>query len=110
MKPPLTPEERDKIREWFNRNLSLVRQEVLDLDKAIVLSSNKDDFPPMWSWVFLVIDNFLEKKIRNNLKKVEKMGFVIFEIEGWLFLGINGAGYDFYANHWKPLYEFDIGR
>lgn len=32
-------------------------------------------------------------------------GILGIEIEGDLYLGINGAGYDFYESHWIPLYQ-----
>ena len=34
-------------------------------------------------------------------------GFRVFEdnITGQLYLGIDGAGYNFYVHHWEPLYK-----
>lgn len=62
---------------------------------------------PMWGWVWMVDDYCDEQWIRDNMETVADCGFTIMENceEGWLLLGIDGAGYDFYEAHWLPLYE-----
>lgn len=42
----------------------------------------------------------------DNLRVMADCGFRIYEQEdiGYLF-GIDGAGYDFYGEHWIPLYK-----
>ena len=61
---------------------------------------------PMWStmWAFgLRID---EDWARENLEEIGKCGFKIFESEDYgIVIGIDGAGYDFYEDHWIPLYD-----
>lgn len=62
-------------------------------------------FLPMWGWMWTV-DSCTEHFIRENLVKVAELGFRIYEDEdGGLYIGIDGAGYDFYEAHWEPLYD-----
>lgn len=42
----------------------------------------------------------------GGLQKMSDCGFRIYRHEEWgYFFGINGAGYDFYEEHWIPLYK-----
>jgi len=72
------------------------------------LSNEFDDFLPMWGtmWTFgdSCDEHWLEEK--ENRQIMADCGFRIYETEelGYLF-GIDGAGYDFYEQHWLPLYE-----
>ena len=69
---------------------------------------DRDGFLPMWGmlWAFGdSIDNWwLEEK--GGLQAMADCGFRIYEQEdyGYIF-GIDGAGYDFYEQHWIPLYK-----
>jgi len=36
---------------------------------------------------------------------VGSTGILAHEVDGFLLLGINGAGYGFYESHWEPLYQ-----
>jgi len=62
--------------------------------------------PVTWGTQFLP-GNFVRDKIEDiGIEKVEeKTGFTIQEIDDHMFLGIDGAGYDFYSNHWEKLYD-----
>lgn len=66
-----------------------------------------NEYFPMWDtmWAFSSnCDNdWLEEE--GNLEKMAECGFRIYESEdyGYIF-GIDGAGYDFYQEHWYPLY------
>ena len=65
----------------------------------------RDGWLPMWGWMWTV-DSCTEHFIRNNLATVADLGFRIYEDEdGDIFIGIDGAGYDFYEAHWTPLYD-----
>lgn len=65
----------------------------------------RDGWLPMWGWLWTV-DSFTEKWIYNNLEKMADLGFRIYEDEdAEIFIGIDGAGYDFYEEHWIPLYD-----
>lgn len=76
-----------------------------------------DDFHGvMWGTMFVVSDSVDQWKIRKLLRSVEHdelgsfhevpgTGVFAWEIDGELVLGIHGAGYDFYAEHWSKLYD-----
>lgn len=65
----------------------------------------RDDGYPMWGWMWTP-DPIDEGWIRDNLETVASCGFVIMEdCDGDIYLGIDGAGYDFYEAHWEPLYD-----
>lgn len=66
------------------------------------------DWLPMWGtmWSFddSVDDWWLEEG--DGIEAMSKCGFRIYESEDYgYFFGIDGAGYNFYDNHWIPLYE-----
>ena len=67
-----------------------------------------NSFLPMWGTLWNFADgcnnNWLEKQ--DGIQKMSECGFRIYEHEEWgYFFGIDGAGYDFYENHWIPLYK-----
>ena len=91
------------------------RQEVIVSSDCFEVE--RDSYFPMWGtmWAFgEQIDNdWLNPEYRqevfggkNNLQKMADCGFRIYEQEdyGYIF-GIDGAGYDFYEQHWIPLYR-----
>ena len=73
-----------------------------------VTDDEPDDFFPIWGtmWQFSDwIDNkWLES--RDGLQAMTDCGFRIYESDEFgYFFGIDGAGYDFYEEHWLPLYK-----
>ncbi|MCM1168226.1 MAG: hypothetical protein NC401_19750 [Ruminococcus sp.] len=72
------------------------------------LSSEESTGLPMWSVMWAFTDpcdgDWLEDE--DNRRRMAECGFRIFESEdfGYIF-GIDGAGYDFYSEHWIPLYK-----
>lgn len=61
---------------------------------------------PMWGTMFQPKERFDEEWIADNLQKVADCGFRIYEHDDYgIFLGIDGCGYDFYSEHWIPLYK-----
>ncbi|MCY8119586.1 hypothetical protein MOC55_11920 [Bacillus spizizenii] len=61
---------------------------------------------PMWGTVWTFGDSLDSDWIRNNLDVVADCGIWVYESEELgIFFGIDGAGYDFYEQHWKPLYK-----
>ena len=67
-----------------------------------------DDYLPMWGtmWSFgdSTDDWWLEEK--DGIEVMSKCGFRIYESDEYgYFFGIDGAGYNFYDEHWIPLYE-----
>ena len=68
----------------------------------------------MWSTLFEAKDNTIKDWILENHEKIiSEAGFTIIDLsrenegeyETGVFLGVNGAGYDFYEAHWIPLYK-----
>jgi len=68
----------------------------------------------MWSTLFEAKDNTIKDWILENYEKIiNEAGFTIIDLsrenegeyETGIFLGVNGAGYDFYEAHWLPLYK-----
>ena len=61
---------------------------------------------PMWGWVFAPNNIFDREWIKENADKAAECGFIVYETdEIGVYLGVNGAGYDFYEAHWLPLYR-----
>ena len=78
--------------------------EEYDLDNAY---AECDSFLPMWGTLWTFDNSYEENWVRYNLYEVSKMGFRIYEYQetGTLYIGIDGAGYDFYEAHWSKLYN-----
>lgn len=71
------------------------------------VEEDNEHFPmwgTMWAFTTLFDTDWLEDE--ENLRKMAECGFRIYESEdyGYIF-GIDGAGYDFYSEHWIPLYK-----
>ncbi len=80
---------------------------------------NSDEFYGiMWGTMWIVNDHVDIRRIEKLLKSVNDeddemngyqeigdTGIYAFNIADKLVLGINGAGYDFFEDHWTPLYE-----
>lgn len=69
-----------------------------------------EDCLPMWGTMFVpeMIDQqwITGEYCNSHLQEVADCGFRIFESEDYgLLLGIDGAGYDFFEEHWIPLYK-----
>lgn len=67
-----------------------------------------EDTLPMWGtmWSFgdSCDDYWLE--YADGVRVMSDCGFRIYQHEEWgYFFGIDGAGYDFYSEHWIPLYK-----
>lgn len=65
------------------------------------------DFP-MWGWVWgtTYSDWITDEWIEEHIEELEDIGFTIIHHDEYgYFLGIDGAGYDFYEAHWIPLYD-----
>lgn len=74
-------------------------------DKDNVEVEGRDWFPA-WNTLFQPKDSADENFIRENLQKVADCGFRIYEHDDYgIYLGIDGAGYNFYEEHWIPLYK-----
>ena len=71
------------------------------------VSEPYDVFPmwgTMWSFHDSIDDWWLEEC--DGIRLMSECGFRIYYHQEWgYFFGIDGAGYDFYAEHWEPLYK-----
>lgn len=64
------------------------------------------DFLPMWGTMWTFGESLDEDWARGNIEIMQSCGFRVYEQDdlGILF-GIDGAGYNFYEEHWIPLYK-----
>lgn len=74
--------------------------------------TNNGVYYPMWSTAFYVNASYLSDMIYENKEDICKLGFVIMYNEDMydIYLGIDGAGYDFYEAHWMPLYDYFLNK
>ena len=57
-------------------------------------------------WSFYENDDQYWIEDPENVRIMSKCGFRVYKsLEFGYFFGIDGAGYDFYSQHWIPLYE-----
>lgn len=61
---------------------------------------------PSWGTMWMTNNSVDDYWIENHLHEMAQCGFRIYEHEdyGYIF-GIDGGGYDFYSEHWIPLYK-----
>lgn len=91
-------EERVCIVEFDNGEI----EEIAEDD----LSREDDDYFPMWGTMWQFSDSCDDWWLEENLHEMADCGFRIYESEEFgYFFGIDGAGYDFYSEHWMPLYK-----
>jgi hypothetical protein len=124
---PKYREIEDKARCLFRDRtdpipLTLLERAYSDLFEYVVhptcpdYESQDDDNPidsdellyPMWGTVYHVNDTFLANWVRKNSWRLHEECSLYFfddleDFEGPL-LFVMGAGYDFYASHWIPLF------
>lgn len=63
---------------------------------------------PMWGTLWKC-SIWVENKLHNDVTIASEAGFRVYEVNDDLYLGVDGAGYDFYSAHWAPLYRFLFG-
>ena len=77
---------------------------VNELDFEVIYSEVLPIWGTMWSMGSPLDEDWLDTE--KGLSAMSKCGFRIFEHEEFgYFFGIDGAGYDFYKEHWIPLYN-----
>lgn len=103
------------VETFYNCESDLYRIR-LDGDEGETLLTSSEfevqnyDTLPMWGtmWTFGdPVDRWwLEENEEGSIQQMADCGFRIYEQEdlGMIF-GIDGAGYDFYGQHWVPLYK-----
>ena len=76
--------------------------------REITLTDNEEyDFLPMWGTMWQFADCIDVEWMVNHdgSRALTDCGFRIYESDEFgYFFGIDGAGYDFYEEHWIPLY------
>jgi hypothetical protein len=74
---------------------------------AVNWRGSQEAWPAMWGTVFQPDERIdREWMIANADEIADKCGIHVFECDELeCFLAIDGAGYDFYAEHWAPLYR-----
>ena len=83
----------------------------LDDDETVEVEENdlESDFDgefPMWNTLWTFNDPCDEAWAEEHLFVMAECGFRLYESEDYgLVFGIDGAGYDFYSEHWIPLYK-----
>lgn len=68
----------------------------------------RDDVLPMWGTMWSFGDNIDDWWLEENggLRAMSDCGFRVYQSDEFgYFFGIDGAGYDFYEEHWMPLYK-----
>lgn len=105
----------EACRRWVEENFSLIPVNLLikayknSPDDIEILAPESEDVPlfPAWGYVFVPENPLDIEWFYKNYREVsEKCGFIVYETnEIGLYLGIDGAGYDFYQFHWLPLYK-----
>lgn len=58
---------------------------------------------PMWGTMWVLNRNDWMDRVQD----LSDSGFAVFDVydEDLMVVGIDGAGYDFYEDHWEPLYD-----
>ena len=118
-----TPREGDTVYYYGNGDTYEVlstngNQVTLEIDDEEVevpmseVSCERDTWLPMWGWMWMMNQLSDEDWILNHLDTVSNCGFRIFQdqADDYLFIGIDGAGYDFYSHHWEPLFNARFSR
>ncbi len=80
--------------------------QMIEVDPYEIEEIENKPLLPMWGTMWQTT-SFLSYWIEENMEKVASLGFQIYEcddLDGYI-LGIDGAGYDFYEDHWIPLYD-----
>lgn len=77
---------------------------VSEEDFEVVRSSELPSWGTMWSFGDSCDDRWLANE--DGIRAMSECGFRIYESEEFgYFFGIDGAGYDFFSEHWVPLYK-----
>lgn len=87
--------------------ITLDRGEIVKLDSG-KFDVIRDDILPMWGTMWSFGDSLDDEWLEDHggLRIMSECGFRIYHHDEWgYFFGIDGAGYDFYEDHWIPLYK-----
>jgi hypothetical protein len=104
----------EAVKLWVRRDFSNIPTELIkrafkdNYEELELLSSEFPtlDFPAGWGWMFHPECSLDEEWIKENIRKVQRCGFLVYDSEETgILLGVDGCGYDFYSSHWIPLYK-----
>lgn len=115
-----TPSKYDRVYIYENGDygqITDIEDEIfkIELDDGKEIECNVDDFEverddylPMWGTMWSFGDScddwWLEED--EGIRLMSECGFRIYSHEEFgYFFGIDGAGYNFYSEHWIPLYK-----
>lgn len=87
----------------------------IELDNGAIIECSEEDFEvdrnsflPMWGTLWSFGDGCDDYWLENEdgIRKMSECGFRVYCHDEWgYFFGLDGAGYDFYGEHWIPLYK-----
>jgi len=98
----------DDYREEYKKDNEYCESDCDECCSDDCLISYEEHYPkiPMWGWVFVPDDPCDHEWLRKYPGIAADCGFIVYETEEiGVYLGVNGAGYDFYESHWIPLYR-----
>ena len=76
------------------------------IDEINNLEVQRYEHFPMWGTMWAFESNWDNDWLEENIQTMANCGFRIYESEDYRYIfGIDGAGYDFYEEHWIPLYK-----
>ncbi len=115
---------REEAEIFFRRDFTGMHQSIfqklaeadnLETVKELTQVSEEEQesrgFLPMYGRMWLVesSDEYLQNKILKNLKKLSDLGIRIYRRENdqgdEIWLGVEGAGFDFYEAIWIPMFN-----
>ena len=86
----------------YEKETAIVDGEEFDIYEL----EKEQDFLPMWSTMWTFGESLDEDWARENIEIMQDCGFRVYENDDFgIIFGIDGAGYNFYENHWIPLYK-----
>lgn len=98
-------------RDFINNNFDAIPLHMIqrgyELGEDLHMLGDYEEWGyPMWATLWMPNYRGLETFIIDHQDEIVELGFNIYETEeGDILLGIDGAGYDFYSEHWEPLYH-----
>jgi len=91
-----------------------IRLDTPDLKRVVLeekdFSVCRDGFLPLWTTLWTFSDRldelWIDPETGDGLRAMSDCGFRVYWQEDYGFVfGIDGGGYDFYTEHWIPLYK-----
>jgi hypothetical protein len=99
------------VREWNAIPTEAVRiifeyEQANNMENYMLTSESVYHYPASHGTMFTFGESLDEEWALNNKEKLEEAGIVAYYSETLgVVLGVDGGGYDFYEDHWIPLYK-----